>query len=173
MAHTRMSQKKIVLRISLMAVFTALITVSTLVVRIPVPATGGYINIGDAMIFIVALSFGRAIGGIAGGLGSAIADMIGFPAFAPFTLIIKGFEGYIAGAIADGKSFKRDALGWAAASAVMVAGYFIVEAYIMRLGIAASMVEIPGNLFQVIFGGIIGIPISRLIRRRIMNFFRM
>jgi len=88
-------------------------------------------------------------------------------------LIIKGFEGYIAGAIADGKSFKRDALGWAAASAVMVAGYFIVEAYIMRLGIAASMVEIPGNLFQVIFGGIIGIPISRLIRRRIMNFFRM
>lgn len=166
----RMGSKKKALQISLIAVFTALIAVTTLAVRIPVPATGGYINLGDAMIFIAALSLGGAVGGLAGGLGSAIADMIGYPVFAPFTLIIKGLEGFIAGKIADGASAKRDVLAWGAGSIIMIIGYFITEAYVMRLGTPSALIEVPGNSFQVIFGGIIGLPISRLIRRRIQNF---
>lgn len=75
-----MGINKKALEISMIAVFTALVTVATLAVRIPVPATGGYINVGDVMIFVAALSMGWLVGGIAGGLGSAIADMIGFSA---------------------------------------------------------------------------------------------
>jgi hypothetical protein len=37
----------------------------------------------------------------------------------------------------------------------------------MRLGVAAALIEVPGNIAQVAFGGLIGIPVARIIRRRI------
>ena len=167
----RMGSRNKALEISTIAIFTALVAVATLVVRIPVPATGGYINVGDAIIFVAALSMGWLVGGIAGGVGSAIADMIGFPVFAPFTLVIKGLEGLIAGQIANGQSYKRDILAWGTGSTIMVAGYFVVEAYIMKIGAPAAFVEVPGNFFQVIFGGVIGLPLSRIIRKQIKTFY--
>ncbi len=169
----RLGKGRTVLEISIMAVFTALVVVTTLAVRIPIPATGGYINVGDAIIFTAALSMGWLVGGIAGGLGSAIADMVGYPVFAPFTLVIKGLEGFIAGIIANGISMKRDMLGWGLGSIIMIMGYFIVEAYIMRLGLTIALVEVPGNFFQVAVGGLIGLPLSRLIRRRMGLYFRI
>ncbi len=86
-------------RISLSVVLAATVTVSTMLIRIPIPATAGYLNFGDIMIFVSGLLFGPLIGGFAGGAGSAIADIIGFPAFAPYTLVIKGLEGFLAGSI--------------------------------------------------------------------------
>lgn len=163
----RMWAGRTTLEISLAAVFTALVAVTTLIVRVPVPMTGGYINIGDVMIFTAALSMGWLIGGTAGGLGSAIADMIGFPVFAPFTLVIKGLQGFLAGRIADGVSMKKDIAAWIIGSIVMIGGYFVAEAYVMQLGVAAAFAEVPGNFMQVAFGGIVGVPLGRLIRRRI------
>ena len=68
------------IQLSLIVVTTALVAVGTLVLRIPNPM-GGYFNLGDVMIFVCALTFNPIIGGIAGGMGSAIADLIGFPVF--------------------------------------------------------------------------------------------
>jgi uncharacterized membrane protein len=79
------------------ALFTALVFVATTIVRVTIPATGGYFNFGDSVIFAVAILFGPLVGGISGGLGAAIADAIGFPIFAPGTLIIKFCEGAITG----------------------------------------------------------------------------
>jgi uncharacterized membrane protein len=162
-------RKNLTIYLSLSTVFAGLVAVSTMIIRIPVAATGGYINIGDAMIFICALTFGSIIGGLAGGIGSAIADMIGYPAYAPFTLIIKGLEGFSAGFIKDGKNIQRDLLAWGIGSSIMVIGYFIVESYIMKLGVAAALVEVPGNLFQVFFGGLVGIPVTKILRKRLAN----
>lgn len=159
------NERSLTVRLSLSVVFIALVAASTLLIQVPVPATGGYINIGDAMIFIGALLFGPIVGGMAGGLGSAIADILSYPVFAPFTLVVKGLEGFVAGYIKDGESLTRDILAWAAGSVVMVLGYFIVEAYIMGLGPAFAAIEIPGNIFQVVFGGLISIPISRILRK--------
>jgi uncharacterized membrane protein len=83
---------------------SALVTVGTLLVRIPNPM-GGYFNVGDVMIFVAALTFNPLIGGIAGGFGSAIADIIGFPVFAIPTLIIKGLEGLLSSLITNKKTF--------------------------------------------------------------------
>jgi len=91
--------KSAILQLTLTIVFAALVAATTLMVRIPIPATTGYFNIGDAMIFVAALVFGPVVGGLAGGCGSAIADIIGYPLFAPYTLVIKGMEGWIAGKI--------------------------------------------------------------------------
>ena len=55
--------QSLTVKLSLAAVFAALVTVSTLILQIPVPSTGGYINVGDAMIFTSALLFGPIVGG--------------------------------------------------------------------------------------------------------------
>ena len=96
-------KQKAAVQISLMAIMSALVAVGTLVIRIPNPM-GGYFNIGDVMIFVSALAFSPFVGGFAGGLGSAIADLIGFPVFALPTLIIKGLEGLIASLVTNKKS---------------------------------------------------------------------
>jgi len=149
-------------KICVTAVFAALIAALTFLIRVPVPATGGYINFGDTIIFISALLFGRFVGGIAGGVGSAIADVIGYPLFAPFTLVVKGLEGFLAGQIRSGTSLRRDITACVVGGVVMVLGYFIVEAYILMLGIPAALVEVPGNVSQMLVGGVIGVPVVQL-----------
>ena len=71
-------KQKAVIQLSLMATMSALVTVGTLIVQIP-NGMGGYFNVGDVMIFVAALTFNPFVGGVAGGLGSALADiMLGF-----------------------------------------------------------------------------------------------
>ena len=56
------------LSIAIIGVFAALSCVLTMIISIPIPATQGYINIGDAAVMITGLLFGPLIGGIAGGV---------------------------------------------------------------------------------------------------------
>jgi len=81
------------------AIFSALVFVATMIIRIPIPATQGYFNVGDSMIYAAALLFGPLVGGFAGGIGAGLADIIGYPIFAPGTFIIKLVEGAIVGYI--------------------------------------------------------------------------
>jgi len=158
-----------VVQISLMAIMSALVMVGTLIVRIP-NMMGGYFNVGDVMIFVTALTFGPFVGGVAGGLGSALADLIGFPLFALPTLVIKGLEGLIAGLITDKKRVFRDVLAVIFAGVEMVTGYFLVELYLY--GIAGAIGEILANIGQIAVGGLIGIPIAIILRRRLPQIFR-
>ena len=153
-----------------MAVMSALVTVGTIIIRIPNPM-GGYFNVGDVMIFVAALTFNPVIGGVAGGLGSAIADIIGYPAFALPTLVIKGFEGLIASLIANKKSLFRDILAVITAGAEMVTGYFLVELYLYGLG--GALGEVLANIAQIVIGGLIGIPIAIILRRRLPAILRI
>ncbi len=90
-------KNSLTLKLSLASIFAALTTISTVIIQIPIPATGGYINVGDAMIFTSALLFGPMVGAFAGGIGSAVADIfLGYPAFLPHTFVIKGLEGFVA-----------------------------------------------------------------------------
>ena len=59
----------------LTALMIALVTVTTLTVRVPVGA--GYFNLSDGMIYLVAFLFGPITGFLAGGVGTALADMAG------------------------------------------------------------------------------------------------
>lgn len=163
-----MNQENKALRLALLVGFSAMVTVSTLLIRIPNPM-GGYFNLGDVMIFVSALTFGPFIGGVAGGVGSAIADIIGFPLFAAPTLIIKGLEGFIAGIITNERQFFRDVLAVVFAGIEMVIGYFVVEAFILQWGVAGALAEVPGNIAQIAIGGLLGIPISYVLRKRLLK----
>jgi uncharacterized membrane protein len=160
-----------VLSISIIGIFAALVCVLTLIIRIPVPVTTGYINIGDFGVMLSGLYFGPIIGGLTGGIGSAIADIIGYPQFAIPTLIIKGFEGFIVGLISNPKKKVlkidyRDVIAVIIGGSIMVVGYFLVELPIYGLGDA--LFELPGNLFQFGFG-VIGSLILVVATRKILT----
>ena len=74
--------------IPLIAIMTAVTTVLTMLVKIPTPIRG-YLNLSDTMIYFSAYAFGPWVGGIIGGLGPALSDLIsGYPQWAIFTFVI-------------------------------------------------------------------------------------
>ena len=70
------------------SLFTALIIVCTAYVSIPLPLVG-YVHLGDAFIFLSTFILGPIYGAVAAGIGSALADLIVYPAYALATLIVK------------------------------------------------------------------------------------
>jgi len=156
---------------SLIAIMSALVAVATLIFRIP-NLMGGYFNLGDVAIFIVALTFNPAVGGLASGIGSAIADLIGFPAFAIPTLIIKGLEGFLASLVSGRKSLLRDVITVVLAGGEMILGYFLVELLVFQWGWAGALAEVPGNVTQIVIGGVVGIPIAYVVRRRLPEILK-
>jgi len=163
------SAKGTLVQVSLWAVMSALVCVATLIIRIPNPM-GGYFNVGDVMIFVSALTFGPIVGGFAGGIGSSLADLIGYPTFVIPTLLIKGIEGFLGGFITNRKSVYRDVLAVIVAGVEMVVGYFIAEIYLW--GIGSALLEIPTNIAQITIGGLLGIPIAIVLRRRLPQIMR-
>lgn len=151
------------------AVMAALCFVATYSIMIPIPATSGYFNIGDVFVIIAGLVFGPIVGGIAGGLGPALSDLIGgYYFFVPFTLIIKGCEGLVAGFVGGRLAtakLNRIILAWALGGVCVVVGYFAVET--IFFGMSAALVEVPVNLLQIIVAGVVGIPISQALKTRI------
>ncbi|MDA4128093.1 MAG: ECF transporter S component [Thaumarchaeota archaeon] len=80
------------------AIFTAFVAAATMMINASIPATTGYFNVGEIMVYTAALLMGPYVGAFAGGVGSMISDLsLGFPQFAPGTLVIKAGEGFIVG----------------------------------------------------------------------------
>jgi len=160
--------------IAITSIFAALTCVLTMVISIPIPATGGYINIGEAGVMLGAMIFGPVIGSLAGGIGSALADIfLGYPIWAPATFVVKGLEGLIVGLVSNPRKVRTyfniyDVLAAIVGGLTMVSGYFLIESFIFNFGIAAALVEVPGNLFQFLFGAIISL-ISIVILRVVIK----
>ncbi|RLI23830.1 hypothetical protein DRO58_08300 [Candidatus Bathyarchaeota archaeon] len=118
----RYSEKRTLdtLRISITAVFTALVCASTIVLSIYLPATRGYFNIGETMIYITALIFGPYVGAFAGGVGSMLADiLLGYGYYAPATLVIKACEGAIVGSLSRRVFASKNAVYWKAFTTII------------------------------------------------------
>ena len=127
----------------------------TLLIRIPMPATEGYVNIGDAIIIAAALLFGPRVGGLAGGFGSALADLLGgYAHWAPFTLLAKGGEGILIGFLAARSTMQLKTITDFAVAGMlalpglawMVVGYFAVELALYSPG--PALASLPGNGLQ-------------------------
>ena len=146
--------------LSIIAIFTTLNFVVTYWVQIPIPATGGYINIGDIAIMFIALLFGPIIGGITGGLGPMLADVFSpYIIYAPATVVIKGIEGFLIGLISNPKNCEgrvsyHDIIAVLIGGVLIPLGYFIYEAFILGFGVIVALVEMPGNFFQFILAAI-------------------
>lgn len=125
---------------------TVLTTVATMLIRIPMPSRG-YLNFGDVVVVFAGLYGGSKVGAIAGGLGSAAADLIGFPIFAPITLVAKGLEGWLCGWAKDRNTILFHAFP-ALGVLSMVGVYFVGTMLIPQLGLASALTDLPGNALQ-------------------------
>ena len=157
--------------IAAIAVMGALTTVATMTIQVPFPATGGYFNLGDAVVVATALLlFGPIIGAITGGLGSGLADLLGgWMLFVIPTTIIKGVEGYVVGYVAGdpvNRPFMKTIIAWIAGGFVIVVGYFIAEAFFLGMGIEAALAEMIINIPQAI-GSVLGVLISLAVKDRL------
>jgi uncharacterized membrane protein len=155
------------MQIAVIAVMIAVVTVFTLAVRVPIPGTpGGYVNFSDVAVYFTAFAFGPWIGFVAGGVGTAIADLIGFPATAPVTFFAHGLEALVAGLIIlRMRSLKGMLLGWLVGAILMVGLYFLGEPLFAGYTQPQAVAEVPFNLIQVAVGGVVGIPLVYAVRR--------
>jgi uncharacterized membrane protein len=152
--------------IALSALLIALTTVFTLLVRVPVPATQGYVNLSDVAITFAGLIFGPWVGLAAGGIGAALADLLGgYAQFAPLSLAAHGLEGLAIGWLGYGRKTVAGMVpAWLAGAVVMVACYLIGEGLFLT-GWPAAIAETPMNALQAIVGGVIGIPLVLAVRK--------
>jgi len=160
--HTRASAETV----ALTAVLIAVTAVATLVVRVPIPATTGYFNFCDVLVYFGAFAFGPWVGMVAGGVGPALADLLGgYGAFAPLTLWAHGLQGLVAGWLGRRWGRRGIVLGWIAGTIAMVGIYYLGEATLYGYGWKAALAETLPNLGQNIGGGMIGIPLYLAVRK--------
>lgn len=162
-------------------VFTALMVALTIVftlASIALPG-GGYYNFGDIAIFISAIVLGPLSGMLTGALGGALGDVIlGYFAYAPFTLIIKALEGLIAGLVAKYavlfcQKIKAKTslealfatLGTLLSGLIMAFGYFLAEGLILAEGKwSGGIVNLPWNILQGTISSILSIILLYVFR---------
>lgn len=174
-------------RIVSVSVLTAVTAVFTLLIRIPIAPTRGYINLGDVAIFFTAFTFGPITALISGGLGTAIADLLsGYAQWAPISLVIHGLQGLAAGLIVrkhliqfqkntanaaefdeyrekSGRKMVVSLTAGLVGTIIMVGLYFLSGAALYGIGPAAF--EVPGNIIQCAVGFIGGYMLTRAVVR--------
>ncbi|RFU70930.1 ECF transporter S component [Peribacillus saganii] len=152
------------------ALFIALTLVATMFINIklPIMGNGGLIHLGNVPLFIAALVYGRKTGAIAGAFGMGFFDLLsGWAAWAPFTFIIVGAMGFLAGFISEkvpGKRVLVYTLAVAVALVIKIAGYYFAEVILYGNWIQ-PIGSIPGNVLQVLIAGIIVVPIVGRLKR--------
>lgn len=178
----RLSTRELVL----MGLMTALVWLAGSVIKIP--SVGGFVHIGDCMVFLCAVVLGKKKGAAASSVGMMLVDALGgYYLWAPFTFVIKGAMAYIAGSILEklelnhGKSFTY-------ITAFIVSGIFMVIAYFgagiiiagfltdkvgLIQGIVFSAKDIVGNIIQVGTGIVIALPVSAIVLKAKSEAFSM
>jgi uncharacterized membrane protein len=149
-------------RLALSGMLSALVLLFTYLIKLPVPATGGYIHLGDGVIFLAAWLLGSSAALIAG-VGSALADVLGgYFIYALPTFVIKAAMGALAGHLLRRGKPLRNALAFAAAEGVMIIGYFLLEWALY--GGAAALAAAGSNLLQGLSGIALGLLLTRFAR---------
>lgn len=162
------------------ALMTALVFLAGSVIKIP--TIGGFVHIGDCMVFLSVIVLGKNRGAIASGIGMFLVDaMAGYYIWAPFTFIIKFIMAYITGLLIeklDGESsnilkFKtKYIIAFIVGGIFMVLGYFIAGGIIAAFftghvgliqGLIVASKDIIGNIIQVVTGIVIAVPLSAII----------
>ncbi|MET0017503.1 ECF transporter S component [Oscillibacter sp.] len=148
------------------ALMAALACVATMVIRVPSP-TGGYMNLGDTVVLLGAFLLGPWYGALAGGIGSALADVLsGYMVYVPATLVIKAVMAILAGLLYRGLKEKSGGMIFSAlvGEIPMVAGYWLFDALLLR-SFAGSAAGIPSNLVQAGFGVAVSVFLAAALRK--------
>ncbi len=151
-------------------VFAALLGALTFCATwISVPTGIGNVNLGDGILLLGAWTLGGPWSVLACALGATLTDVVGgYAIYAPATLIIKALMGIVALLVyklfARVSSLLRYLLSGVAAELVMIAGYFIYEAFVLSFGFAA-LTSIPFNAIQGAIAVIVALIIHKILEK--------
>ena len=137
-------------------------------IRIPMAGVGGMIHLGDLPLFVFALLYGRKTGALAGAVGLTLFDLTsGWTLWAPFTFIIAGAAGYVAG-VAGEKNPQGEIGPYSITvfivSMITIAGYYIVE-IILYGNWLAPIRSAPVNFLQVLLAAVLALPIAKRLKK--------
>ena len=154
------------LHIVIAAMFAAMIAVMTAFVQIKTP-TGGYVHLGDSMIYLAASFLPLPYAILAAAIGGGIADLLVYPETIIYTIIIKAINAIFFSAKGDKLLTKRNALMTIPSGLVTVVGYSLSKLIRQLLAgdslhsaVVNALWKIPENGIQAIASALIFIVIA-------------
>ena len=154
------------LRIVIAAMFAAMVAVMTAFVQIKTP-TGGYVHLGDSMIYLAASFLPLPYAVAAAAIGGGIADLLVYPETLIYTVIIKAVNAVFFSAKGEKLLTRRNALMTIPSGLVTVVGYSISKLIRMLLAgdtlqsaIANALWKMPENSIQALASALIYIVIA-------------
>jgi uncharacterized membrane protein len=153
------------LSLALGGLLAALIFVSTAFLKLPIPMAQGYVHLGDGFILLGAALMGY-VAVPAAALGSLLADlMLGYASYALPTFLIKGAMAAVGVFAVRQKNIALRILLLLLAEVVMVAGYFVAEAWLLGYGPVGAWATVPGNALQGVSGVVIALALAPVLKR--------
>lgn len=163
-----MKSRNLVLKISFIALTSALIFIATSFIAIPYGGGIGYFNLSDGIILFSTIYLGPVVGLFSAIIGCSLGDLYaGFASAIPFTILAKSLESIaiflIYGLLRKTKYIKY--------TSYFIAPLFMVISYIPYYllydngqGIYA-LISSAFDLIQAFAGGVIGLTLSQLFYR--------
>ncbi|MGO0154406.1 ECF transporter S component [Leuconostoc mesenteroides] len=159
-----LEQKNHTKQTTILATIIAFNIALSYLVKIPVPATNGFVNLVEAGIFLAALIGGARSGLIVGSLSGLLLDLLaGYPQWMIFSLIIHGIEGLIVGYFGYQKHIISQVIGLIIGSLIMVIGYMLAGAILYNW--ATGLASIVGNIAQAVIGLIVALVVLPVFKR--------
>lgn len=135
--------------------FAALICITTAYIfHIPVGTNGGYVHVGDALIYLAAAILPAPYAMAAAALGGAIADLMTAPVWAVATLIIKMLLAIPFTSKKDKIINAQNVISIFIASVITIVGYYLAEVILFGSWIAI-LPSITGSIIQAAGSGIL------------------
>ncbi len=156
---------KIIKKISLSALFAALIALFTAYIcHIPIGVNGGYIHFGDTLIYLAASLLPTPYAVMAAAVGAGLADLLTAPVWVLPSVIIKSL---ICLSFTNKKAkiiCARNIIALFVAAVITPVGYAVAETVIFGNWLVA-VTSMPANLFQAtasaIFFVLMGIALDK------------
>ncbi len=168
------------LNIVIAAMFAAMVAVMTAFVQIKTP-TGGYVHLGDSMIYLAASFLPLPYAVAAAAVGGGIADLLVYPETIIYTVIIKAVNAVFFSAKDDKLLTKRNALMTIPSGLVTIVGYSLSKLIRMLLAgdsfhsaLINALWKMPENAIQATASALIFILIAAAfdkadIKKRMLN----
>lgn len=146
--------------LSLTGLFAAMICITTaFIFHIPFGINGGYIHLGDTLIYIAASLLPLPYAMAAAAIGGALADLLTAPMWMPATLIIKALLPIVFTNKKKTLVNLRNVFAVFGAGIISIIGYYIAE--LVLLGSQAALItSVTSSLIQAIGSGILFIIIG-------------
>ena len=154
-----------VLNLSLAAVFAALIFLATMI-HISIGINGGYIHVGDTLVYLCAAFLPTPYAVSAAAIGGALSDIAsGAPLWVLPTVLIKALSALCFTAKKDTILCTRNYVACVIGAILCCGGYYIAEAFIYKCGFIVPLASVPMNLIQTGASAVLFIAIGVIFDR--------